>query len=299
MSVLVVGSVAFDSVETPFGKHNELLGGSATYFSVSASYFTSVNLVAVVGSDFPKRYITLLKKRGINTNGLQIQSGKTFRWEGQYKYDMNTAETLATHLNVLGSFRPDIPDEYKNTKHIFLANIDPDLQKGILRQIKKPEFIASDTMNFWIENKKKSLTMLLKDIDLFLLNDAEAREFSGETNLLKAGRYILSLGPSMVIIKKGEHGSLFITKNSCFSAPGLPLETIKDPTGAGDTFAGGVMGYLSQFKKITETKVKKAIIYGSVMASYNVEDFSLKRLLKLNKKLIDTRYREFVNLTRF
>jgi len=299
MSVLVVGSVALDSVKTPFGRHKDLLGGSATYFSIAASYFTDVRLVAVVGRDFPKRYIRLFKKYRIDTRGLETKDGKTFRWEGEYEYDMNTARTVATHLNVFGSFRPKIPKEYRKTKYLFLANIDPDLQREILRQMISPRFIACDTMNFWIENKKRSLVGLLKDMDLCLFNDAEAREFSGRANLLKAAKSIISLGPKMVIIKKGEHGCLFVSKNTCFSTPGFPLETIHDPTGAGDTFAGGLMGYLSRFNNVDERKVKKAIIYGSVLASYNVEKFSLKRLLRLNKRLIDKRYKEFKRLTRF
>lgn len=299
MSVLVVGSVAFDSVETPFGRHDNLLGGSATYFSIAASYFTDVRLVAVVGRDFPKKYIKLFKKHGVDTRGLQIKDGKTFHWKGAYEYDMNVAKTISTDLNVLGSFDPVIPEGYKNTENVILANIDPDLQANVLKQISSPRLVACDTMNFWIENKRRSLTRLLKKIDIFLANDGEARQLSNETNLFKAAKYILSLGPKMAIIKKGEHGCLFVSKKSCFSAPGFPLETIYDPTGAGDTFAGGLMGYLSRFQRIDEAKVKKAIIYGSVMASYNVEAFSLKRLLSLNKKLIDRRYQEYQNLMCF
>lgn len=299
MSVLVVGSVALDSVQTPFGKHHNLLGGSATYFSIAASYFTNVRLVAVVGKDFPKKHLALFKRYGVNTKGLQIVDGKTFRWEGMYKYDMNVAKTIATHLNVFSNFNPDIPPSYRNTKYIFLANIDPDLQQKILRQVGSPYFIACDTMNFWIENKKASLIKLLKNIHLFLANDTEIRGFSNRANLLKAAKYILSLGPKMVIIKKGEHGCLLVSESNRFSVPGFPLEGIKDPTGAGDTFAGGLMGYLSRFKRINESRVKKAIIYGSIMASYNVEEFSLKGLLALNKRLIDKRYKEFKKLTKF
>ncbi len=299
MSVLVVGTVALDSVETPFGKQKDILGGSATFFSISSSYFTDVRLVAVVGTDLPKRYINLFKRYGIDTRGLEIKKGKTFRWVAKYEYDMNVAKTIATRLNVFGDFHPKIPEEYRTTKNIFLANLDPELQNDILRQIHSPQFKASDSMNFWIENKKKELIRVLKDIDLFFANDAEAREFSDETNLFKAAKYILSLGPKMVIIKKGEHGCLFFSKKTSFSAPGFPLEVIRDPTGAGETFAGGVMGYLARFKRINESHVKKAIIYGSIMASYSVEDFSLKKLLKLNKRLINKRYKKFQKLTRF
>ena len=299
MSVLVVGSVALDSVETPFGKHDDLLGGSATYFSISAGFFTDVRLVAVVGKDFPPKHIKLLEERGIDTGGLKIEDGQTFRWRGKYEYDMNTATTLETRLNVFQDFRPVIPKEWRATKNIFLANIDPDLQQNVLSQVKRPKLTACDSMNFWIQNKKPSLIKLLEHIDIFFANDGEAREFSGETNLLKAAKCILSLGPGMVIIKKGEHGSLLVTNESFFSAPGFPLESIHDPTGAGDTFAGGVMGYLSTQKSASLSSVKKAIIYGSVMASYNVEQFSLNGLLKLNKKLIEKRYSEFKELVRF
>jgi len=253
MSVLVIGTVALDSVETPFGKHNRLLGGSATYFSISASYFTDVKLVAVVGEDFPKNYIRLLEDYGVDTSGLQIkEGGKTFHWKGKYEFDMNVAKTISTELNVLSTFDPVLPDDYKKLKNIFLANIDPDLQQKVLKQVRSPEFVACDTMNFWIESKMKSLKRLLKDIDLFFTNDAEAREISGETNLLKAAKYMLSLGPRMVIVKKGEHGCLLVSKKGFFSVPGYPLEEIFDPTGAGDTFAGGVMGYLGNQKKINE-----------------------------------------------
>ncbi len=299
MSVLVVGTVALDSVQTPFGKHDKLLGGSATYFSISASYFTAVRLVGVVGRDFPKKYIEFFDHYDVDTKGLRVLPGKTFHWEGKYEYDMNSAKTLKTHLNVLSDFNPVIPNEWKNTKDIFLANIDPDLQRSVLKQVKEPRFTACDSMNFWIENKKKSLIKLRKSIDLLLVNDGEAREFSGETNLLKAAKYLLSLGPKMIIVKKGEHGCLFVTKRSFFSVPGYPLDDIYDPTGAGDSFAGGVMGYLSGTSKIDEPHVKRAIIFGSVMASYNVEAFSLERLMALNRKLIDKRYRDFQELVKF
>lgn len=299
MSVLVVGSVALDSVKTPFGSHDDLLGGSATYFSISASYFTDVRLVAVVGKDFPKKYIDLLERYGVNTAGLVIEDGGTFRWKGAYEYDMNVARTISTHLNVFESFDPVIPLQWRRTKNVFLANIDPDLQSKVLAQMDSPRLVASDSMNYWIENKKSSLTRLLKKIHIFLVNDAEAREFSGQTNLLKAARYVLSLGPKMVIVKKGEHGCLLVTKKEFFSVPGYPLEDIYDPTGAGDTFAGGLMGYLSCQSKIDTLSVKRGIIFGSAMASYNVEAFSLQRLLKLNRNLIDKRYAQFKELVKF
>jgi sugar/nucleoside kinase (ribokinase family) len=299
MSVLVVGSVALDSVKTPFGSHDDLLGGSATYFSISASYFTDVRLVAVVGRDFPKKHIDLLERYGVKTKGLIVEDGETFRWKGVYEYDMNVARTISTHLNVFENFDPVIPGQWRKSRNVFLANIDPDLQAKVLTQMDSPRLVAADSMNFWIENKKRSLTKLLKNIHIFLVNDAEARELSGETNLLKASKYILSLGPRMVVVKKGEHGCLLVTKKEFFSVPGYPLEDIYDPTGAGDTFAGGLMGYLSCQNKIDVTSVKRGIIFGSAMASYNVEAFSLERLLKLNRRLIDRRYSQFKQLVKF
>ncbi len=299
MSLLVIGSVALDSVATPFGSVEEALGGSATYFSCSASFFTTVKLVAVVGEDFPSRHIRFLKTRNIDLKGLQVKKGRTFRWKGSYEYDLNEAKTVYTHLNVFSNFKPHIPEEYKDEKFVFLANIDPDLQADVLKQVRKPALVACDSMNFWIENKRKELIRLLKKVDIFILNDAEARELAEEPNLLKGARRILSFGPRMVIIKKGEHGALLFSDHSSFSAPAYPLESIYDPTGAGDTFAGGFMGYLSRAGKANESTVRKAIIYGSVMASYNVEDFSLNRLRRLTLKDIDKRYREFKKLTCF
>lgn len=299
MSLLVVGSVALDSIETPFGKKNEVLGGSATYFSMAAGFFTNVSLVAVVGQDFPRRYVTLLKSRNVDTKGLQIEKGKTFRWKGRYEYDMNTAHTIYTHLNVFRNFSPHIPKEYKNIKHVFLANIDPDLQRFVLDNLCAPKLVACDSMNFWIENKRRSLLKLLKRVDIFMANDAEARELSCEVNLVKAAKFITRSGPHTAIIKKGEHGVLYFSDDKFFSAPGYPLESIYDPTGAGDSFAGGFMGYLSRFDKIDCSRIRKAIIYGSVVASYNVEDFGPTRLLTLKKSEVYKRYKEFQSLTRF
>jgi len=299
MSLLVVGSVAFDSIETPFGKKDNVLGGSATHFSIAASFFSDVNLVAVVGEDFPTSSVKLLKSRGIDLSGLQIEKGNTFRWKGRYEFDMNTAHTIYTHLNVFKDFSPKIPDKYKSLKHIFLANIDPDLQLFVLKKLSCPKLVACDSMNYWIETKKQSLLRLLKKVDIFMANDAEVRELSGETNLVKAAKFITSHGPHTAIIKKGEHGVLFFSGNTFFSAPGYPLETIYDPTGAGDSFAGGFMGYLSQFNKIDKSKIRKAIIYGSVIASYNVESFGPSRLLKLKKSEISKRFKAFQSLTKF
>ncbi len=299
MSILVVGSVAFDSVETPFGKADEVLGGSATYFSTSASYFSDVRLVAVVGDDFPDEHITRLKARGVDTAGLKKVPGKTFRWKGRYDYDLNQAHTLETHLNVFSSFKPEIPEDYRTSPFVFLANIDPELQLGVLEQVKKPKFVACDTMNFWIEGKPDALKRLLKHVDLFVINEGEAREFSGEASLVKAARAILGHGPKTLIVKRGEYGALMFNGGSVFSAPAYPLENIFDPTGAGDSFAGGLMGYLANTGDVSEENLRKAIIFGSVMASFNVEAFSLDRLSSLGKEEIKERYAEFKRLTHF
>lgn len=299
MSILVVGSVAFDSVETPFGKAEEVLGGSATYFSTSASYFTDVKLVAVVGTDFPDIHIEGLKSRGIDVSGLKKVPGKTFRWKGRYDYDLNQAHTLETHLNVFSSFNPEIPESYRESPFVFLANIDPELQIKVLEQVKGAKFVACDTMNFWIEGKPDALRKLLKKVDLFVINEGEAREFSGTASLVKAARKILSNGPKTLIIKRGEYGALMFNHGSVFSAPAYPLEDIFDPTGAGDSFAGGLMGYLANTGDLSEANLRRAIIFGSVMASFNVEAFSLERLNSLCLNDIKMRYSEFKRLTHF
>lgn len=299
MSILVVGSVAFDSVETPFGKAEEVLGGSATYFSTSASYFSDVRLVAVVGEDFPDEHIAKLQGHGVDTAGLKKVPGKTFRWKGRYGYDLNQAHTLETHLNVFSTFKPEIPEDYKTSPFVFLANIDPELQLEVLMQVKKPRFVACDTMNFWIEGKPDSLKKLLKHVDLFVINEGEARELSGEASLVKAAKMILKEGPKVLIIKRGEYGALMFNGTSIFSAPAYPLENIFDPTGAGDSFAGGLMGYLANTGDVSEENLRKAIIFGSVMASFNVEAFSLDRLSSLGKEEIKARFSEFKKLTHF
>ena len=299
MSILVVGSVAFDSVETPFGKADNVLGGSATYFSTAASYFSEVKLVAVVGEDFPDEHIDFLKSKGVDVDGLQKMQGKTFRWEGRYDYDLNEAHTLATHLNVFEKFQPEVPEAYRKSSYVFLANIDPDIQWNVLEQVEKPKFVACDTMNFWIEGKPEALKRLLSKVDLFVLNEGEAREFAKEPNLIKASKKILSYGPKTVIIKRGEYGALMFNGGTIFSAPAYPLESIFDPTGAGDSFAGGLMGYLANTDDTSESNIRQAIIFGSVMASFNVEDFSLNRLKTLTLKEIQERYRQFKQLTHF
>ncbi len=299
MSILVVGSVAFDSVETPFGKAEEVLGGSATYFSTSASYFTQVSLVAVVGEDFPEEHVDNLKKRGIDTEGLKKVPGKTFRWKGRYGYDLNQAHTLETNLNVFSAFDPVIPERYRDLPYVFLANIDPELQWKVLDQVRKPRLIACDTMNFWIEGKPDALRKLLKRVEVFVINEAEAREFAGESSLVKAARKIMEDGPRILIIKRGEYGALMFSEKSVFSAPAYPLENIFDPTGAGDSFAGGVMGYLANTGDLREDNIRRAIIFGSVMASFNVEAFSLSKLSSLSFDEIRARYSEFKRLTNF
>ncbi|MGD0845404.1 MAG: PfkB family carbohydrate kinase [Geobacteraceae bacterium] len=299
MSILVVGSVALDSVETPFGKEDNILGGSATYFSTSASFFTDVNLVAVVGDDFPQEHVDFLKSRDIDLRGLARVSGKTFRWKGKYSYDLNEAQTLETDLNVFADFKPRIPEEYAAIDYLFLANIDPELQMEVLNQVARPRIVACDTMNFWISSKQEALKKVLERVDILIINEGEARQLSGEANLVKAARKVLSLGAKTLIIKRGEHGVLMFNGSSIFAVPAYPLEEVFDPTGAGDTFAGGFMGYLANAGDISEDGIRQAIIFGSVMASFNVEDFSLNRLKRLDYREIEERYRAFKAMTHF
>ena len=299
MSLLVVGSVAFDTVKTPFGEADDVLGGSATYFSTAASYFTDVRMVAVVGEDFPEKHVTFLKSRKIDTAGLTRAKGKTFRWKGEYGYDLNEAKTLDTKLNVFESFSPVLPEPYRYSEVIFLANIDPTLQREVLSQVHKPKLVACDTMNFWIEGKKDELIKTLALVDILLINESEARELAGEPNLVKAARAIQAMGPDTLIVKRGEYGALMFHADGVFAAPAYPLEAVFDPTGAGDSFAGGFMGYLDNVNNYSEGMLRQAIIFGSVMASFNVEDFSLNRMKSLGYPEIEARYREFRKLTHF
>ena len=299
MSILVVGSVALDSVKTPFGQVDDALGGSGTYFSVSASNFTKVQLVAVVGNDFPQEHVDLLKKHDVDLEGLQVTDGKTFRWKGYYEFDLNEAHTLETHLNVFESFHPELPESYRDAEYVFLANIDPELQLEVLRQVRNPKLVACDTMNFWIDGKRDALLETLKHIDMLVINDAEARQLADEPNLVKAARKIISMGPETLIVKRGEYGVLMFRKDSIFSAPAYPLEAVFDPTGAGDTFAGGFLGSLAASGETSEEAIRTSIIYGSVMASYNVESFSLERLKTLKQSEIEQRFRYFKKLTEF
>ncbi|MBI3252187.1 MAG: sugar kinase [Candidatus Omnitrophica bacterium] len=297
--ILAVGSVALDSVETPFGKVKDTLGGSASFFGAAARFFAPVSLVAVVGEDFPKKHLRLLEKCGVDIGGIETARGKTFRWRGFYDYDLNNARTLKTELNVFQSFKPRLSPEHRASRIVFLANIDPDIQRAVLDQVRNPSLVACDTMNYWIEHKKKSLLKLLARVDIFLCNDSEARELSGEYNLIKAARGILARGPRLALIKKGEHGVLCFSQNSLFSVPAYLLEKIFDPTGAGDSFAGGFLGYVSKSPNLSERVVRRAVIYGTVLASYNVESFSLSRLARLTPAEIAGRYKEFQKLTRF
>jgi sugar/nucleoside kinase (ribokinase family) len=299
MSILVVGSVAIDSVETPFGRGENVLGGSATYFSTAASFFTDVNLVAVVGDDFPPEHIDFLKSRNIDLTGLKREPGSTFRWKGRYGFDLNEAQTLDTQLNVFQTFRPQIPAAYAAAEFLILANIDPQLQLEVLEQVPNPRVIACDTMNFWISSKPEVLKKVIARVDFFIINEGEARQLTGEVNLVKAARAILAMGAKNLIIKRGEYGVLLFSGDSVFAAPAYPLENVFDPTGAGDTFAGGFMGYLASTGNLSEGSVRQAIIFGSVMASFNVEDFSLDRLRTLQYSEIDARYKSFKKMTHF
>jgi sugar/nucleoside kinase (ribokinase family) len=299
-AILVVGSVALDSVKTPFGETKEALGGSATYASYAASFFAPVRMVAVVGEDFPEQHIELLRKRGVDLAGLQRARGRTFRWAGSYQYDLNEARTLATELNVFEHFQPRIPAEYKKSEYVFLANIDPELQLSVLEQVGKPKRVACDTMNLWIKTKPEALKEVIRRVDYLFLNDAEARQLTNSPSLVRAGRLLQGWGPKSVVIKKGEHGALMFSEKSFFSAPAFPLEEVYDPTGAGDTFAGGFFGYVAkQGGDGSESVLRKAVVYGSVMASFTVEKFSLERLLSLDPDQIEARVRMLKQLAHF
>ena len=299
MTVLVVGSVALDSVETPFGKATDVLGGSGTFFSASASHLAPVQLVGVVGSDYPTAKLEPLARRGVDLAGLEHADGNSFRWRGRYRHDLNSAETLETHLGVFSNFRPKIPPQFRNAPFVFLANIDPRLQLEVLSQVNKPKLVACDTMNFWIESRRPELVTLLGKVDLITLNDGEARQLTEKTNLIKAARWIMEKGPTHVIIKKGEHGAFMFTRDTVFFAPAYPLEDVFDPTGAGDAFAGGFMGYLARTGDLSEANLRRAVIHGSAMGSFAVEKFSIERLLEITRKDIDERVGEFRRLVAF
>ncbi len=297
--VLVVGSVALDSVETPFGRADDVLGGSGTFFASSASHFAPVQLVGVVGDDYPVDKLAPLAARGVDLAGLETASGSSFRWRGRYRHDLNAAETLETHLGVFSNFRPKIPDQFRNAPFVFLANIDPRLQLQVLEQVERPRLVACDTMNFWIESRRPELIELLKHVDLITLNDGEARQLTEKTNLVHAARWILDKGPKHVLIKKGEHGAFMYTRDSVFFAPAYPLESVFDPTGAGDSFAGGFIGYLASTGDLSDRAMRRAVVVGSAMGSFAVEKFSNARLLEITRADIDARVQEFRQLVAF
>lgn len=313
VKLLIIGSIGIDSVKTPFGENPNVLGGSASYAATSASYFTDVKIISIVGDDFPKKYLTLFRNRRIDTSGIEaVKGGRTFRWKGVYGWDLGSVNTISTHLNVLADFNPRLSEADKKCKIVFLANNDPDVQINIIRQLSPNKLIAADTIEFWIKNKKEKLLKVLKAVDIFIVNEKEARLLTKQVNLIKAAKDMISYGVKKVIIKKGEHGLLYlacpaglrqakagVAKNKFFICPAYPLETVYDPTGAGDSFAGGFLGFLASAKHINDASLRKALIYGTIMASYNVEGFDLKVLSRLNKYLIEKRYKEFIKLVKF
>ncbi len=299
MSLLVVGSVALDSLETPFGRREDVLGGSASYFSACASYFAPTRVVAVVGEDFPEEHVRFLASRGVDLTGLVRRPGRTFRWKGRYEFDLNTAHTLDTQLNVFAEFRPELPAAHRDSDYVFLGNIDPDLQRAVLDQVRAPRFVACDTMNFWISSKRDSLLKTLRRVDMLFVNDAEARQLADEHNVVKAARRILSFGPRAVVVKRGEYGALFFSGDEVFAASAYPLPAVFDPTGAGDSFAGGFMGYVARSRREDPGTMRRAIVLGSVLASFTVEQFSLDRLRTLRPEEITARFAEAKQLAHF
>ena len=300
MSLLVVGSVAYDALESPYGKVDRTLGGAATYFAVSASFFTRVNLVAVVGDDFHADDEAVLRKRSIDIEGLERTAGKCFFWAGRYSENLNERVTLTTELNVFADFKPRLPEKYTGSKFVFLANIAPDLQRDVLRQVKgKPKLVAMDTMNYWIERTNTELRETLKHVDILMINDSETRQLSNEHNLLHAARHIFKMGPSTLVVKRGEYGAMLVDKHGVFCVPAFPLEEPHDPTGAGDSFAGGFMGYLAGVGATNDAALRRAMVYGSVLGSFTVERFGLDRLLNLKRSEIHARARHFSKLTQF
>jgi len=302
MTVLVIGSIALDTLETPFGRAEELLGGAGSYFSLAASVLTQVQLVGVIGADLPEAHLETLRSRGIDLGGVQrVQNGKTFRWAGRYEYDMNVAQTLDTQLNVFGDFRPNLPENYRDTEYVYLANITPRLQLEVIEQVRKPKFVGLDSMNFWIGNAdtKRDLTRVIKRVNAVFMNDAEIRQYTGKYNLFEAARDVLNLGPQVVLMKKGEHGAVAVAREGIFVAAAYPLETVKDPTGAGDSFAGGLMGHLAQTGDTSWAGLKRAMIFGSVIASFAVETFGTDGLLRMTPEAIAERYETLRQCTMF
>ena len=298
-TVLVVGSVALDSVETPFGRIEDAIGGSGVFFSASASHFTPVQLVGIVGHDYPVQKLEPLRRRGVSLDGLERAEGESFRWRGRYRHDLNAAETLETRLGVFSNFRPKIPEQFRQAPFVFLANIDPRLQLDVLNQMTDAKLVACDTMNFWIESRRNELLELLGRVDILLVNDGEARQLTEQYNLVKAARWVLERGPKYVVIKKGEHGAYMFSAKSVFFTPAYPLESVFDPTGAGDAFAGGFIGYLASTGRNDEQAMRRAVVYGSTMGSFAVERFSIDRLLEITRPDIATRLAEFRTLVAF
>jgi sugar/nucleoside kinase (ribokinase family) len=299
MSLLVVGSIGLDTLETPFGRATNVLGGSASYFSLAASLYTDVQLVAVVGDDFPRAQVELFERKGIDLAGLERVPGPTFRWGGKYQYDLNSRDTLFTELGVFADFHPRLPDHYRQAEDVFLANIHPSLQVEVLEQVQQPRLTALDSMNLWINTARDALTEVMTRVNVVTINDSEAREYAGTHNLFTAARQILDLGPRAVVIKKGEHGAVLVWREGVFFAPAYPLEDVVDPTGAGDAFAGGFVGYLSQSGDATFDSIRRAMIHGSVVASYTVEEFGPARLAEITPEHVLERYGRFQELTRF
>jgi len=299
IKLLVAGTVAYDSIETPFGKAENVLGGSALHFTNAASFFADVGIVAAVGQDFKLSEIEFLKERNVDMSGLAVDEGKTFRWEGKYGYDLNQAITLKTELNVIETYRPSVPEGFRNADFLFLANIDPDLQAHVIDQVKSPTAIVLDTMNFWIEHKYDRLMDVIRRVHMLVINEAELREIAKEHNLVKGARKIIDLGPACVVVKRGEYGVFMMNRDEIFLAPAFPLEDVFDPTGAGDTFAGGFMGYLANIGEASSETIKQAIVMGTVMASFNVEDFSINRIKRLAYEEIRERYTAFKGCMNF
>jgi sugar/nucleoside kinase (ribokinase family) len=298
-SILVVGTVAFDSIETPSGSAERVLGGSAAYFGMGASFFAPVRIVGVIGKDFPEEYLDLFRRRGIDLQGLKRASGDTFHWRGRYHEDLNVRDTIELHLNVLSGFVPELPESYRDAEYVFLGNIDPEMQLEVLRQLRCLRLVACDTMDHWINNSLASLRNVLAKIEMLVVNDSEARLLSGENNIVRAARAILKMGPKTVLIKRGEYGVLQFSDSSIFAVPAYPLEEVFDPTGAGDSFAGGLFGHLARTGDATGGGLRRAIVYGSVVASFTVEDFGVNRLSAISMEEIEERYRRFVELTDF
>lgn len=302
MSLIVaVGSMAFDSIETPFARADKVLGGSLNHFALSASYFAPVHCVGIVGEDFPEAHLDLLKSRGVDTGGIRVEKGKTFHWSGKYSYDLHEAHTLATCLNVFEKFDPDLPAAYRKVPFVFLGNIAPALQAKVLSQTENPKFTALDTMNFWIEGQKDELLKVISKVHSLIINEGEIRQLTQKYNIVQAHQIIRRWGPQILIVKRGEYGAVLFDHGEVFSVPGLPLSEVKDPTGAGDAFAGGFMGYLASLGpiSISRSALRKAVVYGSVMASFIIQDFGFKELLTLKREAIEERYRRFVDLTHF